>query len=112
MGLDVNSILRRFPFTIFKKGTNHLVCWSVGKTTAQFPNKAETPAIRLTERDINIQSMGLIPIQWDYLLLALPRWIAGIVIAKGAWSTVFAITIPFWALYLFIEKLMLFIGLI
>lgn len=32
-------------------------------------------------------------------------WIAGFVIAKGFWSTLFAI-IPFWAGYLLIERLM------
>lgn len=31
-------------------------------------------------------------------------WIAGIVIAKGFWSTLIAFVIPFWAYYLVIER--------
>lgn len=39
-------------------------------------------------------------------------WFAGIVIAKGFWSTFFAIIVPFWAYYLTIEMLIIkFIGL-
>jgi hypothetical protein len=33
-------------------------------------------------------------------------WVAGIVLAKGFWSTIFSIFIPFWAWYLVIEKIM------
>lgn len=33
-------------------------------------------------------------------------WIAGIVLAKGFWSTFFACIFPFWAYYLTIEKLL------
>jgi hypothetical protein len=33
-------------------------------------------------------------------------WIAGIVIANGFWSTLFAIFIPFWAFYLDVELLL------
>jgi hypothetical protein len=36
-------------------------------------------------------------------LFALVIWIAGIVIAKGFWSTFIAFCIPFWAWYLVIE---------
>lgn len=32
-------------------------------------------------------------------------WITGIVIAKGFWSTFFAIFIPLWSYYLVAEKL-------
>lgn len=32
-------------------------------------------------------------------------WFAGMVLAKGFWSTVLAILFPPWALYLFVEKL-------
>lgn len=39
-------------------------------------------------------------------------WIAGIVIAKGFWSTFFAIFVPLWAWYLVIEKLMVTHGLL
>jgi hypothetical protein len=31
-------------------------------------------------------------------------WVAGVVIAKGFWSTLFAFLIPFWAYYLVVEK--------
>lgn len=34
-------------------------------------------------------------------------WIAGIVIAKGFWSTFFAIFIPLWAYYLVVEQLLI-----
>lgn len=44
--------------------------------------------------------------------ITLIMWIAGVVIAVGFWSTFFAITIPFWAFYLVIEKLLPFIGLL
>ena len=44
--------------------------------------------------------------------IGVATWIAGVVIAKGAWSTVFAIFFPFWAWYLFIEKLMILAGMI
>ena len=30
-------------------------------------------------------------------------WILGVVIAKGFWSTLFAIIIPFWSWYLTVE---------
>jgi len=40
------------------------------------------------------------------LLLTL-MWIAGIVIAKGFWSTFFAIVMPFWAYYLVIEQVII-----
>lgn len=49
----------------------------------------------------------------DYLFVTifLITWIAGFIIAKGFWSTLFC-WIPFWAFYLVIEKLMLFYNLI
>lgn len=34
-------------------------------------------------------------------------WLTGIVIAKGVWSTIFAITIPPYAWYLLVEKITL-----
>jgi len=37
--------------------------------------------------------------------LAVIYWIAGIVIAKGFWSTFFAIIFPLWAYYLLLERL-------
>jgi hypothetical protein len=36
-------------------------------------------------------------------LIALAIWITGIVVAKGVWSTFFAVIIPFWSWYLTIE---------
>lgn len=36
-------------------------------------------------------------------LIFILLWIAGIVIASGFWSTVFAITIPLWSYYLVVE---------
>ena len=39
-------------------------------------------------------------------------WIAGIVIAKGFWSTFFAIVIPFWSYYLLIEQLLIKYGIL
>ena len=45
------------------------------------------------------------------LLLAF-TWIGGVVIANGFWSTLFAIFFPFWAWYLFIEKVLVFIGVV
>jgi hypothetical protein len=38
-------------------------------------------------------------------LILFVAWIAGIVIAKGFWSTFFAVVIPFWGYYLVIEQL-------
>jgi hypothetical protein len=32
-------------------------------------------------------------------------WVAGLVIAKGFWSTTFAIFIPLWSYYLVVERL-------
>ena len=52
---------------------------------------------------------------WDglasFLIIVIP-WIAGIVIAKGFWSTFFACIIPFYSWYLFIERIMSTYGLI
>jgi hypothetical protein len=33
-------------------------------------------------------------------------WIAGVVIAKGFWSTTFALFIPFWSWYLVVEQIL------
>lgn len=44
--------------------------------------------------------------------ITFPMWIAGIVIAKGFWSTFFAVFIPFWSWYLTIEKLLMHFGVI
>jgi hypothetical protein len=32
-------------------------------------------------------------------------WLAGIVLAKGFWSTFFAVIIPLWGYYLVVEKI-------
>lgn len=45
-------------------------------------------------------------------LVVVAAWIAGIVIAKGFWSTLAAIAIPPWALYLVIELAMTRAGVI
>jgi len=37
--------------------------------------------------------------------ILLVSWIAGIVIAKGFWSTTFAIFMPLWSYYLVVERL-------
>jgi len=42
--------------------------------------------------------------------LFLVLYIAGIVIAKGFWSTFFAVTTVLWAYYLVIEKIMIYAG--
>jgi hypothetical protein len=39
-------------------------------------------------------------------LLVFAGWICGIVIAKGFWSTFFAVTVPPYAFYLVAEKLL------
>lgn len=38
-------------------------------------------------------------------LVMIPTWVFGIVIAKGFWSTFFAVIIPLWSWYLAIEHL-------
>jgi hypothetical protein len=45
-------------------------------------------------------------------LIGVVVWIAGIVIAKGFWSTFFAIFVPIWAWYLVIERLLITYGII
>lgn len=45
-------------------------------------------------------------------LLLIATWVCGIVIAKGFWSTLFAVWIPFWAWYLVAEKLMIAYGVL
>lgn len=43
-------------------------------------------------------------------LIVAITWISGIVIAKGFWSTFFAIFFQLWAFYLVVEKLLYFTG--
>ena len=45
-------------------------------------------------------------------LILVVLWIAGIVIAKGFWSTFFAIFVPIWSWYLVIEKAMVTYGIL
>jgi len=45
-------------------------------------------------------------------LLALIGWVAGIVIAKGFWSTFFALIIPLWSWYLVVEHFLIHYGII
>ena len=37
-------------------------------------------------------------------LVGVLLWLAGVVIANGFWSTLFAIVFPFWSLYLVVEQ--------
>lgn len=37
-------------------------------------------------------------------LILLISWMAGVVIAKGFWSTLLAAIVPFWAYYLVVEQ--------
>jgi hypothetical protein len=39
--------------------------------------------------------------------IVLFTWLAGIAIAKGVWSTIFAVLIPPYAWYLLVEKIIL-----
>ncbi len=45
-------------------------------------------------------------------LVGVAIWVAGIVIAKGFWSTFFAIFVPLWAWYVAIEHLLVHYGII
>lgn len=45
-------------------------------------------------------------------LIMAAAWICGVVLANGFWSTLFAVTIPFWSFYLVAEKIMQAVGLI
>jgi hypothetical protein len=40
-------------------------------------------------------------------LIGILGWLVGIVLAKGFWSTLFAVLIPLWGIYLTIEHLVL-----
>lgn len=53
-------------------------------------------------------SINLIPVS----LVTIPLWFAGIVIANGFWSTLFAVIMPLWAWYVAIEKLLMHFGVI
>ena len=37
-------------------------------------------------------------------LFFLVTWVAGVVIASGFWSTLFAVLMPMWAWYLMVER--------
>lgn len=45
-------------------------------------------------------------------LIIAAAWISGVVLANGFWSTLFAITIPFWSFYLVAEKALQMLGVI
>lgn len=47
-----------------------------------------------------------------YRIVLFICWIAGIIIAKGFWSTLFAFFIPFWSWYLVIEKIFIYYGVV
>ena len=46
-----------------------------------------------------------------FVILAF-SWIAGVVLAKGFWLTALAISIPFYAWYLIVERVMQMAGVI
>ena len=39
-------------------------------------------------------------------LILIAAWVAGLVLAKGFWSTLFAVFIPLWAWYLVAERIL------
>ena len=43
-------------------------------------------------------------------LIAVTTWIAGLVLAKGFWSTFFGVFLPPWAWYLVVERCMQHLG--
>jgi len=45
-------------------------------------------------------------------LILLILWMSGVVVAKGAVSTIFSIFFPPWAIYLVIEVFLLYFGVI
>lgn len=51
----------------------------------------------------------VVTIMWWYFIGAV-AWLAGIVLAAGFWSTLFAIFVPFWAWYLAVERALRAIG--
>lgn len=53
-------------------------------------------------------TINLLPVP----LVTIPLWVAGIVIANGFWSTLFACIMPLWAWYLTVEKLLMHFGVI
>jgi len=52
------------------------------------------------------------PMKYLYALVICTAWIAGIVIAKGFWSTSIACFFPPWALYLIIERILIILKFI
>ena len=59
----------------------------------------------MTSRSVNI---NLLPVPF----ITIPMWVAGIVIAQGFWSTLFAVIMPLWAWYLTVEKLLMHFGVL
>ncbi|MCY1290578.1 hypothetical protein D9M68_19160 [compost metagenome] len=45
-----------------------------------------------------------------FLFIFVVWWLAGIVLAKGFWSCLFAITMPPYAMYLLVERVMQLFG--
>jgi hypothetical protein len=43
-------------------------------------------------------------------VLLIAAWVCGVVLAKGFWSTFFAVIIPFWAWYLAAERMLQHFG--
>lgn len=48
--------------------------------------------------------------EWIANSIMLIGWIAGLVLAKGFWSLIFAVIIPPYAWYLVVEKIMIING--
>lgn len=40
-------------------------------------------------------------------LVFILAWVTGIVLAKGFWSTLFAVILPLWSFYLVVEQLVI-----
>ena len=50
--------------------------------------------------------------KYIYVLIVCTAWIAGIVIAKGFWSTSIACVFLPWALYLLVERILISFNLV
>lgn len=48
-------------------------------------------------------------VKWALLIVL---WVCGVVLAKGFWSTLFAICLPFWGWYLVTERVLAAFGVV
>ena len=60
---------------------------------------------------INESISDILSITFVIIVIIIP-WLFGIVLAKGAWSTIFSVIMPPYAWYLLVEKISMFLGLI